>query len=231
MTIDHLFNQIVDEMQAGQITGWCPIEKALDLAVTVVALRPKMVVELGVWGGRSLLPMALACEAIDHGVVVGIDPWSPAASVEGYDAPNVEWWGKQDHEQIYRGFLAHVERLGLKNRVAIERAKSDNAAVPGTVDFLHVDGQHCEQALRDVRKFGAAVRVGGIVCMDDIEWQTAGVQHVKMAILELQQMGFVELYRRTQKNGNWGMFQRVSMSKPIAARSAVTSKKKSRNRS
>ena len=129
-THDHVINRIVDEFTENRVPGWCPLQKALDLAAAVIAFRPRMSLEIGVFGGKSLLPIAMACEAIDHGVVIGIDPWSPAASSEGYTGENAQWWGHLDHEGIYRAFIAGVDRLGLKNRVAIERAKSDDAAVP-----------------------------------------------------------------------------------------------------
>lgn len=209
-TQDYLFNSIIEELYSGGITGWCEPRKALDLAATVLALRPDKVCELGVWNGRSLLPMAMACQFLGHGVVIGIDPWSPDASTEGYDAVNADWWAKQPHQRIYESFLGHVSRLGLQDYVAIERAKSADAAIPGTLDILHVDAQHSELAIADVRKFAPAVRMGGIVCMDDLEWVNNGIPHVKQAVEELLAMGFVELYRTKTDKGCWGFFQRVS---------------------
>lgn len=237
MTIDHLFNQIVDEFGENRIPGWCPLEKAMDLASTVVALRPKISIDIGVFGGKSLLPMALACEAVGNGVVIGIDPWDIAASTEGYTGENANWWGKLDHEGIYQGFMANVDRLGLKNRVAIERAKSDDAAVPKIIDLLHVDGQHTDQAVRDVKRFATKVRIGGVVCLDDLEWQNDGVKSVELAVAALLPLGFVELYRVSQPNGSWGMFQRISLpaltpeslpTRPTTARALVASKRRGR---
>lgn len=211
MTQDHLFNAIIEQLHHGEITGWCEEEKALDLAAIVLALRPKTIVELGVWGGRSLIPMAMACKWINHGTVIGIDPWSPQASQEGYDAVNAEWWAAQDHQQVFEGFIGHLRRLGLNNFVTVQRMKSDECQVPMVVDFLHVDGQHCAQAIKDVKRFAPAVRIGGIVCMDDLEWTTDGVGHVKLAVTELLNLGFIELYRTKTEKGSWGFFQRTTM--------------------
>lgn len=215
--IDHTFNLITDELTHGGITGWCEIPKALELAAMVVALRPKVVVELGVWGGRSLLPMALACEAVDCGVVFAIDPWSAPASAEGYDAVNADWWSKQPHEVVYQNFVAHVHRLGLANRVAIERAKSDDAAVPEVIDGLHIDGQHSAQAVRDVQRWASHVRLGGITVMDDLEWTVDGVPCVKQAVEQLLALGFIELHRTKTEKGCWGFFQRISLPTPALA--------------
>jgi predicted O-methyltransferase YrrM len=221
MTHDHVINRIVDEFTENRIPGWCPLQKALDLAATVIALRPTRSVEIGVYGGKSLLPIAMACEAIDHGIVIGIDPWSPAASAEGYTGENANWWAHLNHDGIYQVFVSGIDRLGLKNRVAIERIKSDDATVPEAIDLLHIDGQHTEQAIRDVSKFGANVRLGGIVCMDDLLWQNDGVQHVGQAVTALLSLGFVELHRTIQADGNWGFFQRVSLP-PSASKSSPT---------
>ena len=40
----------------------------------VLALRPAVVVEIGVWRGSSLLPMALALKELGRGQIVGVDP-------------------------------------------------------------------------------------------------------------------------------------------------------------
>lgn len=211
MTLDSVFNQIVDEFTEDRIPGWCPVEKAMDLAATVIALRPKVVLEVGVFGGKSLIPMALACQAIDSGVCIGIDPWSAQASAEGYDGENRNWWEALNHDAILQGFVANVARLGLTDRIAIERAKSDDATAPKSICVLHVDGQHSEQAVRDVRKYASLVRVGGIACLDDIEWENGGDKPVHRAIDAIKALGFIELYRRIQPNGNWAMFQRTSL--------------------
>lgn len=237
MSHDLLINRIVDEFTEDRIPGWCPLQKALDLAATVIALRPSIVVEIGVYGGKSLLPMALACEAVCHGVVIGIDPWSPVASSEGYTGENAAWWGKLDHEGIYQQFNTAVDRLGLKNRVAVERAKSDDAAAPARIDLLHIDGQHTEQAIRDVKKYASLVRMGGIVCLDDLGWQNSGVAHVGQAVNALIALGFKLLHStRTDKGEEWGFYQRVSLppsaltgspTRRTAKRAAVASKSKS----
>lgn len=231
MTQDYLFNKILDELSGanGAITGWCEEAKALDLAAMVLALHPKVVVELGVWGGRSFIPMALACKHVGTGVVIGIDPWSPEASAEGYDTVNADWWSKQPHEQVYRGFVDHLTRLDLLGCTAIRRVKSDDAEVPPVVDALHVDAQHCAHAIRDVKRFAPAVRIGGIVCMDDLEWTTNGIAHVKQAVAELLALGFVELHRTKTEKGCWGFFQRVLLP-ALAPDPAVSQQRTGRGR-
>lgn len=184
------------------LAGWCAMSKATDLAATVLALRPNTVVEIGVFGGRSLIPMAMACHAVGAGKVIGIDPWSQQASAEGYEGKNKEWWGALNHEGVYQHFLTAVDSLGLRDRVEIIRAKSDDAAPPSCIDLLHVDGQHTDQALRDVERFAPKVRIGGFVFTDDDDWDGGGPAAACQRLLEL---GFVPLY----KSGTGTAFQRV----------------------
>ena len=210
MNYDLLFQRIAHELESNTIPGWCPLSKAMELASTVIALRPRVSLEIGVFGGKSLLPIAMACEAVDCGVVIGVDPWQAAASVAGYTGDNATWWSRLDHEAILSGFVANVARLGLQNRVIIQRATSDDAPRPAVIDLLHIDGQHTAQATKDVLKFASAVRVGGVVCLDDLQWRNDDVAHVAQAADELQRLGFVELYRRSGPEGTWGFFQRVA---------------------
>lgn len=207
-----LFQRIADEH--AKITGWCPQQKAFDLVSAILTLRPKIVIEIGVWGGKSLIPMALACEAVGCGTVIAVDPWAAKESVAGYDAVNADWWGKQDHEAVYRSFIGHVERLKLSSRIHIERTASDLVSVPWPIDIAHIDGQHSEQAIKDVNRFAPAVRYGGIVCMDDLSWTVDGVPHVANAVSRLLSLGFTELFRtKIEGQGEWGFFQKTRAAK------------------
>ena len=204
MKHDQLFNAITGVLPT--LPGWCELDKAHALAAAVLTLRPRVCAEIGVFGGGSLIPTALACQAVGSGHVVAIDPWSAAASTEGYEGPNKEWWSKLDHEAIYQCFGRNVQTLGLTDRVLIQRAKSDDVTPADVIDLLHVDGQHTDQAVRDVQRFAPKIRNGGLCFMDDIGWVNettgAGVQRAVEALLKL---GFVELY----KIGTGACFQRV----------------------
>lgn len=197
------------QSEHARITGWCPKEKAFDLVAAVLALRPNVVLETGVWGGRSLIPMAMALQFLNRGIVIGIDPWSPQASIEGYSGPNQDWWSRVDHEGVYKQFISDVQRLHLNQFVSVVRAKSDKAACPNTIDILHLDSQHTDQASREVEKFASRVRVGGVCFLDDLSWHNGDDMPVQRAIEDLFKIGFIELFRKKQDDGEWGAFQRV----------------------
>lgn len=194
-----------------KIAGWATVNKALTLASIVIAFRPKIIVEIGVFGGRSLLPMALACKEINHGTVIGIDPYDRAASIESETKDNAEWWGRVDHEEVFRQFNKSVIHFGVDKFVTLLRKRSDDVD-PGqwTIDLFHCDGSHTDQAVMDVVRYSPRVPVGGIVVMDDCSWTSGGVER---AVNSLLATGFTELYRFRNETpegiDDWAVFQKL----------------------
>ncbi len=190
--------------------GWCPFEKAQQLAMAVMVLRPTTVLEVGVFAGKSLIPMAIACREVGHGTVIAVDPWSADASKEGYDAANAKWWGDCDHDLIFHKFRTIVAELRLEEIVKIERMKSNDYHPPKNLDIFHCDGQHSEQALTDVKRFAPHVRIGGLVVMDDMSWTMDGIPHVAIAVEQLLKLGFDKIsHTKIEGQGEWAFFQRV----------------------
>ena len=189
------------------LTGWCSVEKANDLALAIIKVRSSVSVEIGVWGGRSLIPMALAHQEQQHGLVWAIDPWSPKASVEGYDKANSDWWGAQDHDLVYRNFIANLKAHAVEEYVRVVRMKSDDVEPPDNIGMLHLDGQHTDQTIRDVERFATKVIPNGFCFVDDIHWSGGGVER---GVEKLLTLGFVKLFVRD----TGAMFQRIAAKKP-----------------
>lgn len=196
-----LFNVIDDSIKISH-NGWCTLEKARTLAMIIVAIKPTVTVEIGVYTGKSAIAMALAHKFINHGQVMCIDPWSAQASVDGYDDKNKEWWSKLDHEAIYKEFIDNIIKFQVSPQIEIQRKKSDHVEPPKRIGLFHCDGQHTLQAVRDVERFAPNVIHGGVVVMDDIEW---GNGEVKQAVHKLMDMGFLELF----KLGTGAVYQRL----------------------
>lgn len=181
---------------------WCDLEKAHALAALVIGLRPRVLCEIGVWTGGSLVPMALAMqilpeieraagrEAIDRRVVA-IDPWIAVESCAGQDPENRSWWGSVDHDQAMRTFLARLDRHGLRDLCEVVRLPSGRAPVPPRIDLLHVDGNHADQARLDVERFAPSVPAGGILVLDDLSWHGG---HVRRAREIARDLGFDDLH-------------------------------------
>lgn len=186
-----------------QLQGWCELDKAQLLAALVLSVRMQRVLEIGIYGGKSLIPMAMALREIGHaGIIIGIDPWKADESAVGQDKENAEWWAKLDHEQIYQSFYRGLHREGVSEWVRVERKRSDDYLPDAPLDLLHTDGNHGEQALRDTQRYAPFVRVGGFCCLDDLGWSGGAVQRSADWLLA---NGFIELY----KLGTGAMYQRV----------------------
>lgn len=161
----------VDSMQ--QLHGWCSDFKGQTLMDLVWDKKPEIIVEIGVFGGKSLVPMAYALKLLGSGVAYGIDPWCSLASAEGMDGVNKDWWGNLDHNAILSHLEEKIENFELGEYITLIRATSEEAAPIANIDILHIDGNHSEEAsFLDTIKWVSLVRKGGMIIFDDITWGT-----------------------------------------------------------
>jgi len=192
----HLIVKSVAFWMMGQLQGWCSEEKASVLIDLVLQTRPEVILEIGVFGGKSLIPMAYAQHTLGIGKTYGIDPWEAAASIEGMQDPaNIEWWKKLDHEFILRGLTEKIGAFHLENQVQLLKMTSAEAPVIQEIDILHIDGNHSEQtALFDVLKWVPCVKSGGLILFDDIGWFEGGINTTGAAVTWLNEncVKFVE---------------------------------------
>lgn len=157
------------------LQGWCTREKAMAIAEIVTTERPRLCVEIGVYGGRSLVPAAAALRANGEGVIYGIETWRPDVAIEhATNDENDAWWRKLDFGAIKTAFLKFVADNGLAMQVRlIEAPSADAASLFGAIDYLHIDGAHSTyNAAEDVVLYARKVRPGGIIIMDDTNWTT-----------------------------------------------------------
>lgn len=201
----NIFNQIEETIPG--MDGWCPVDKAFTLASLCLGLRPKIVVEIGVWAGRSLIPMALACKQNGFGKVYAVDPWSRQASVAGQPKDHEEWWGRVDHESIRLKFMVSLNRFDLTN-VTVMQMTSDHARnqFSGEIDILHLDGNHGMQAVGDAKSWCSLIRPGGIWIADDI---AAKDWNVPESLEILKSNGFIELYQSITPEASWAVYQKL----------------------
>lgn len=189
MTIPELFQRLPAIHE--KLEGWCDIEKAMTLASLVVAFRPALIVEIGIYGGKSLIPMALACQVVNRGMVIGIDPWSREVAMREQTTPqDVEWWSKLDLEKIRSGFVAAIAEHQLDKFVRVDRRESRFVEPPAGISILHVDGAHSDTATHDIARFAPKVIAGGYCVTDDSTWTGGGVARGEQRLLE---MGFARI--------------------------------------
>lgn len=169
--------------------GWCTPEKAVLLANLIEERKPKVVVESGIFGGRSLIAMGLALRLVGSGTVTGIDPWSLDAALEGnVGKENAEWWQKNvDLEKIYVGFVQEILARGLTPQCRWIRSKSDVVSRMfdnGSVHFFHQDSNHSEEvSCLEVKSWHKKMAPNSIWVLDDSDWltQAKAIELIKQA--------------------------------------------------
>jgi len=183
---DHLYKRIEHAIGA-MPWGWCTIDKALAMAESILETKPVQCVEIGVYGGKSLIPCALALSELKHGHILGIDPWLPEAAAEGEsDEANKEWWTNKSHLELAEAQARNaIDSLGLEHVCNVAKNRSENIAPrfkDGSIGFLHIDGNHTELAsVRDTTAWLPKMEPGGLIWFDDINWATT---HKALSILD-----------------------------------------------
>ena len=196
------------EIEAAAPEGgdWCGADKAVQLAALVLEQRPRLVVELGVWMGGSAIPMAIALRQLGVGRLIAVDAWSAEASAEGQEGANATWWrslGAEGHARARQQFLQRLKKHRVEPYCAVVPQRSDAATVPPVIDILHHDANHGPQVLADVERWASAVRIGGLLILNDLQWAGGHVRRARDRAIEL---GFVEQYPL----GTGCVMQRVS---------------------
>ena len=198
--------QITEEMN--QIhNGWTTVERGLEMAQMILDWdfhKSLRCVELGVFGGKSMIPMALALKHKGTGMIYGVDPWMTEPCLEGENEANKEWWSNVDLESIQTGVIKTIWRLGLQSQAIIIRARSQDAwtLFQDGIQFLNIDGCHSEVAsCRDAELYVPLVTSGGYIFSDDADWEsTQKMQEIILQSCELMKSG---------ENGHYKIFRKL----------------------
>lgn len=167
--MDELMKRISQHIPS--MHGWCTVEKGQAMAKLIVENKPETIVEIGVFGGRSLMPMAFACQFVNYGKVYGIDPWSVDAALKDVqEKANLDWWAKVDYEEIYKYCLRAIIEHDATSVATLFRTTSEKASfLLDKVDMLHIDGNHSEAlSTQDVFLWLPKIPSGGYIWLDDI---------------------------------------------------------------
>ena len=191
------------------LNGWCTREKAEFLYNLVVKSESELTVELGVFAGRSLIPMALAHKAQGKGHVYGIDPWQKSASTQNYDTQdaNYQWWNNLNHDAIYTCFLKSlhdylVDDITTTIRTTSSAHSTVDTFAPESIYILHQDGNHSEDtSCTEIELYTPKVRKGGYWVMDDTDWETT--RKAQELILT---KGFIEVHDAKA----WKVYQKLT---------------------
>lgn len=177
--------EFLDKVGATVITlnGWCTPEKAQWIARWMVEHRCVSAVDIGVFGGRSLVAMGFAMQQLAKerpgwpGKVIGIDSYSNQDCVEGEEsAAGKDYWKNLDLALVRKNAEDAIEQHGLKeicSLLIMTGVQAVDRFTDGTLDLVHVDGSHSEaESTRDVKLWWPKLRPGGLMVMDDTNWPT-----------------------------------------------------------
>jgi hypothetical protein len=126
----------------------------------VAALRPKLVVELGVYNGLSFFTFCQSMIENDiDGVAYAIDCWEGDEHTDAYD--DSIYNDVRDHaREHYRG-ITYLLRMFFAE--ALQHFEDDS------IELLHIDGLHTYEAVKeDFSTWYPKVKPGGIVLFHDV---------------------------------------------------------------
>lgn len=159
------------------VFGWCTQEKAQNFIDLVLEVKPQVYVEIGVFGGSSLFPVASALQFLGDGIIIGIDPWDKNETLQYFDpiqdAVDYQWWKNLNFERVYYSYLNLLKRFELEEYCITMKMTAAKAVtkIHSPIDILYIDGNHSQEcSLQDVELYLPKVRRGGYIWMNDTLW-------------------------------------------------------------
>jgi predicted O-methyltransferase YrrM len=193
-----------------EIAGWLDPKVAAAMRVLILEERPGIVVEIGVYAGKSLINSALALKENGYGKIYGIDPWRTKDAVNGM-APeeNVSFWANTDLNDVHTACMCAIWEHEVEDYVVIIRSRSQDCAdlfdgrfdfdANSSIDILYIDGAHSEKSsCLDVEKYLPRVCHGGFIWVDDTDYPSL---KKALSLLEdecklIRDFGRVRLYQK-----------------------------------
>ena len=163
------------KIQNPPMNGWCTHEKAVNLFNLIYDNKLTTCLEIGTFGGRSIVAISLGLKALGDGIVFGIDPWKVEACLEGTNAvENNQWWSQIDWNQIIASYFDKMQEFDVLGYMCHLR-KHDTQCLKlfsnNYFDFVHFDSNHSEEvSCRTVNDWWPKIKSGAFIVMDDIDW-------------------------------------------------------------
>jgi hypothetical protein len=124
----------------------------------------KVGVEVGVAAGDCISAVLAVCPELR---MVGVDPWCAQPDNEGPE-DWTDWPHESYEEQAWAAIEPYSRRCALLRMYSLEAATLFN---PYTFDFVFLDGDHGEAAVRaDIEAWRPRIRPGGMLLGHDASW-------------------------------------------------------------
>ncbi len=161
-------SQILQESQG----SWCSSEKASLLMDFVFLRKPKVCVEIGVFAGATILPIASTLKHIKKGKIFAVDAWDNVEAVKYWkiEDEHKKWWSSIDMKEVFSSFLEMKKKRQLDPYVRVVAKTSAKAAtVLPPIDFIHIDGNPSKEGfLQDLLLYLPKVKIGGYVFFSNL---------------------------------------------------------------
>lgn len=186
-SVDLQFQRLKEKVSFTLKNSWCSETKINLMMDLIYQIKPRVCVEIGVFTGSSLLPVAATLQYLRLGKVYGIDAWSNEQAVK-YMSPqdaNFKWWSKVDMLEAKKASFNLIDLWEIKPYCTLIHAPSEIGVnyVPNEIDFLHLDGNFGEAgALLDIQLFLPKVKSGGYILLSNL-YQQLDSQFTKMTTM------------------------------------------------
>lgn len=164
----------------GDFGGGSPVPKTFIMAYLVMDQKLKSFVEIGVYRGRSLFPVAYSIHR-NGGQSIGVDPYSLSDAKENDVTPELRdsinhFLEQLDFDDLYKNVLAYKESCGFGQSISLSRETSQQFFQKAKVrktkfDIAHIDGNHDTEFVKlDFENCVDSLVDGGFIVFDDIDW-------------------------------------------------------------
>tara|TARA_B110000858_G_scaffold38834_2_gene44005 strand:- start:372 stop:1238 length:867 start_codon:yes stop_codon:yes gene_type:complete len=171
---------------SARLEGWSPSASFYEPFVR--DLKPRLVVEVGVWKGKSCIFLADAMKKhIKGGTVIAVDTWLGALEFwtlrmsRGKSDPSRDLRLRHGYPHVYYEFVLNVLHSNISDYILpfpstsrmANRFLKDANAVP---DIVHIDAAHeYKDAAEDIALWHTSLRPGGLLLGDDFLKDWSGV--------------------------------------------------------
>lgn len=158
----------------------CSKEKISFLMDHILKTKPQICVEVGVFAGATLLPVAVTLKYLGGGKAYAIDAWSndvATFNMKPHDH-NRERWSQLDLKAVYYKFKSRLYDWDVESKVKILKKTSEKAAPDvNQIDFLHLDGDYTEEgSYNDAVLYLSKVKPGGYILYSNVLLLVNGFQ-------------------------------------------------------
>ena len=193
------------ENKINAMEGWCTGFKANIISNLTKKIQDMngscTAIEIGVFGGRSLLALGYQLNQPSH--VFGVDPYSAQESVmHQKEEANKNYWSKIDYDKIKNGAFNGIrEKQDVISMLVMTSIQASKLFTNELFDVIHLDGNHSEEtSCMDVELWFNKLKKGGYWIMDDTNWKTT-----QRAINLLKEKGLVEI----ENYKEWAVYRKM----------------------